>query len=313
MKWKQKALIYNMIGKLPTELGYATHYFMQRGFGGMRRVDPSLEHVQGAIDIVRHVMSHGGKVEAKTFLEIGPGRHLTLPITLWLCGASRVITIDANPYLKTRVVFDYIAYMRSHRERIFSMLGSIAPTKALDERFRLLMGAPPTLDGLLSTVPIEYLAQVDAGRLDIPDAAVDYYISYNVLEFIPPAILQRILREGKRVLAAGGLHIHSIDFSDWFSASDKSISGINFLQFSDGEWNRYAGNRFMYHNRMRIDDFTDAFETAGLHILSVNPIIDEKALQELKTGFLIDERFRDKPPETNATRSAWVVAAPEHS
>jgi hypothetical protein len=31
--------------------------------------------------------------------------------------------------------------------------------------------------------------------------------------------------------------VHNIDFTDHFSHSDPSISSVNFLQFSESQWN----------------------------------------------------------------------------
>ena len=50
-----------------------------------------------------------------------------------------------------------------------------------------------------------------------------------------------------------------VDYSDHFSHSDQTISSINFLRYSDDEWQRYAGNRYMYMNRLRHDDVLALF------------------------------------------------------
>jgi len=100
-----------------------------------------------------------------------------------------------------------------------------------------------------------------------------------------------------------------IDFSDHFSHSDNSILPINFLQFDDMEWERLAGNRYMYHNRLRVDDFANIFRDTDLRILSMDAIINEKAREELREGFPLDDRFVRKNIDTNATTCAWVVAS----
>ena len=63
----------------------------------------------------------------------------------------------------------------------------------------------------------------------------------------------------------------NIDYSDHFSHSDKSISSVHFLQFSDGKCNKIAGNRYMYMNRLRHDDFVSLFQDLNNHILINEP------------------------------------------
>ena len=40
--------------------------------------------------------------------------------------------------------------------------------------------------------------------------------------------------------------MHFVDLSNHFQHQDQSITRINFLKFSDLEWNRIAGNEFAY-------------------------------------------------------------------
>jgi hypothetical protein len=100
-----------------------------------------------------------------------------------------------------------------------------------------------------------------------------------------------------------------VDLSDHFAHSDGSISAINFLQFSEEEWARYAGNRYMYHNRLRIDDYVDLFGAAELEVLWLGRRTDARALKELRSGFVVNKRFGAKSPETNATVYMQVIAA----
>jgi hypothetical protein len=66
---------------------------------------------------------------------------------------------------------------------------------------------------------------------------------------------EKIINEGNRILSEEGLFVHLIDCSDHFSHNDKSISRINFLQYNVTQWNKLAGNRYVYVNRLRHDDF----------------------------------------------------------
>jgi len=276
MKWKQKSRIQNLIARLPSNFSYATYYFFQRKFGGLRNANPTTRLAAG-IKIARYIHRQGQIVDGKTFLEIGTGPKLGLPIALWLLGSSRIITVDLNPYLKAELVFDDISYMRDHPQEIQELFEQ-AGSPVFAERFSRLITAGDNLQRLLTMANIQYLAPADAACLDLAARSVDYHISHATLEHIPPETLESILQEGKRLLGQQGLYVHFIDLSDHFSHSDSSILAINFLRFNAKEWDRLAGNRYMYHNRLRVDDLIDLFRDANLRILSMDTTVDEKAL-----------------------------------
>ena len=156
---------------------------------------------------------------------------------------------------------------------------------------------------------VSYLAPCDAANLQFPTNTFDYHISHTVLEHIPPDDPIRIFREGSRVLKDDGLFVHCIDFSDHFSHGDSSISSVNFLQFDEVEWRRLSGNRFMYHNRMRLDEFEELIRRAQLDVRVVEPMVDAGACGLLERKPLpLDPRFEGKASQVNAASHAWLVA-----
>ena len=307
MNWKVKAWIQNAIARLPSGASYATYYFVQRHLGGLREVSP-MSRLAAGVRMARYIEQEGRTVEGKTFLEVGTGHELNLPIALWLLGAGRVVTVDVNPYLKAELVFEDVGYMREHAEevgRLFEGAGSAV----FGERFGRLMEGGKELEGLLAMTGIEYRAPADATRLEMEDGSVDYHVSFATLEHIPPRTLAEVLREGKRLVGGDGLLVHWVDFSDHFSHSDRSIGAIHFLRFSDEEWERLAGNRYMYDNRLRVDDVVGLFAEAGLRVMAVDGTVDEEAVEALRRGFVVDGKFGGKGAEVNGTVGAWVVAA----
>ncbi|HUU22184.1 MAG TPA: class I SAM-dependent methyltransferase [Phycisphaerae bacterium] len=164
---------------------------------------------------------------------------------------------------------------------------------------------------LLDLCAIEYLAPADAARLELPGASVDFHVSLFVFEHVPPDAVAGILAEGARVLRPGGAMVHHIDYSDHFSHSDTSISPINFLQFSDAQWAQYAGNRYMYMNRLRQDDYVEMFRSLGQRIVLARTVSNDKCLAILRRGDLpLDQRFRAKPLDTLAITSSLFVLEP---
>ena len=256
------------------------------------------------------IHKQGHSTESKSFLEIGTDPRLNLPVALWLCGASEIWTVDLNPYLRPELVAEDIAYIMRHRQEIQALFQPYASASLFRERLaRLEMAEGMRLDDLLDMMRIRYQAPGDAAHLDLPAQSLDYHVSFTVLEHIPPGVLQGTLLEGKRVLKRDGLFAHTVDLSDHFAHSDGSISAINFLQFSEEEWARYAGNRYMYHNRLRIDEYVDLLRAAGLKVLWLGSRTDARALEELGSGFVVDRRFEAKSAETNATVYMQVVAS----
>ena len=89
-----------------------------------------------------------------------------------------------------------------------------------------------------------------------------------------------------------GIAIHFIDLSDHFQHQDRSITSINFLRYSEAEWNRIAGNQFAYCNRLRASDYFALFKDAGFDVCRFETKEDEEALEAMRNGFVVDEKFR---------------------
>ncbi|MBA7493330.1 hypothetical protein ES702_03888 [subsurface metagenome] len=312
MKWKQKAKIQNLIAKLPPSLSYKVYHFLQRKFGALQHLNPT-SRLSAGITTLNHICGQGRNIDSKTFLEIGTGRRLCLPIALWLCGVSKIITVDLNPYLKEELVFEDISYMRNNQRDIEILFGKYSEKPIFRERFNRLLRAGINLKRLIDTMNVQYLAPADACCLDLQSQSVDYCVSRSVFEHIPPKTLEGILLEEKRLLKKTGLFVHEIDLSDHFLQTDKSISVINFLQFNESEWEYYAGNRYAYHNRLRIDDFIDLFNKLGLRILFLETNVGQGALEELRKGFPLDDKFKNKSAKTNATTKVLIVASLDES
>ena len=297
------------MGRLPPNLGNPIYYRLQSTFGSLRHASP-VSRLKAGIEMVRRIRRFNRSVESAVFLEVGTGHQLALPVSLWLCGASAITTVDLNRYLKERLVLNDIQYLRRHEEEVRNLFTGISQSRLFDERFERLISGANSLRELLSLTNIRYRAPADASCLPFEANSIDYHISFTVLEHIPPVVLERIFQEGRRVLRPGGLFVHHIDFSDHFAHSDDAISSVNFLQFSESEWEGLAGNRYMFHNRLRIDEFQKLLVDLDLEILALDSKVDDDAVDLLRKGFPLNERFRNKDSSTNGARDAWVIASP---
>jgi len=311
MNWRNKARLAKAISLLPDGISSSAYYFMQRRFGGLRSASPD-DHLQGAVTIVESIRRHGRELRGgETFLELGTGRSLALPIALWLCGASRIITVDRNPYLKSELVFEELSYSRNQQETLKRVFSPYNQERLFNERFESLTKFKGGLTDLLSLLNVCYLAPVDAAHLDLPSESVDFHFSFGVIEHVDSRLLDGIFFESRRVLKHDGLAVHYATLADLFSGIDHSISPVNFLQFSQEEWDSIAGNRYMYHNRMRVDDLRGLFERTGFRILELRAKVHPESLRLIVSGEMpLDARFQRKSPEINASQHVWLCAAP---
>lgn len=308
MNWKIKAVIQNAIAKLPTQLSYNLYYYMQRKLGGLQNLNPT-DHFIAAVKTWQLIEEQSKDPVGKIFFEVGTGRAPLIPIAYYLMGANQTITVDLNPYVKKEIVFEYLQYLKQHQNEIKQIFGR----RLNQDRFKTLLkfidSRNFSLPDLLSLCSIQYWAPSDAGQTQLADLSIDFHTSNNVFEHIDAVNLKRILTEGIRFLKPDGLFVHYIDYSDHFSHSDSSISAINFLQYNDTEWSRYADNRYMYMNRLRHDDFVCLFKDQSLQILKEEPIVDQRSVEILKSDSLpIDSRFKDKSPQVLAIAGSWLVA-----
>jgi len=306
MNWQRKARIQNLIAALP--LSNAIYYAMQRSMGSLRagRANP-VEWFGAARRTVEWIRKTGRDVEGMRFLEVGTGRNVNLPTALWLCGAARVTTVDLNPYLSSALVFESNEYVRQHESEVLRAFGAEAERPQFQERLAQLMNFKGDLAALLKMMDINYLPRADAAQLPLETESIEAHVSFAVFEHIPAPDLARILTEARRVLRPDGLLVHIIDPSDHFSHDDETITAINFLQFGDDEWEGWAGNQFMYHNRLRAFEYLELFERAGVRLIEQAQTVDEPSLRALENGFPLHRQFQHIAAEQLAVRSLNVL------
>ncbi|WP_010254895.1 hypothetical protein [Treponema primitia] len=308
MDWKTKAMIQNCISVLPKAISYEVYYLAQRHFGGLKKPFNPASRIAAGVGILKKIQKYHGSPSDKIFFEVGTGRVPIMPIVYWLGGAKKTITVDVNPYMREELLLETLVYINSHETEIRNVFEYLL----LEDRFIALLaeirrGLLKTRN-LLSLCSIEYISPGDAARTTMPSGSIDYHTSYRVYDHIPVPALKDILEEGNRIVVSDGLFINYIDYGDHFFTTDKSISKINFLQYSDKAWRKYAGNRYMYVNRLRHDDFLALFEKASHTIVAAEPVIDKMAQKLLEEESLhLDQRFITKNKETLGIVGSWII------
>ena len=302
MDWRLKSLIQRTIARLPGRCSNACYYQLQKYFGNLKNETES--RVLSAVEIGDVVGN--ALIDASVF-EVGTGRRLNVPIVLWLLGAKEVISVDLNRYLRPELVAADVNYYRIHRAWLEDSLMSVRmPSDCVDRLNRLLSVSASSnrelVNNILRLCRITYVAPTEPTAMGFETDRFDIQLSTHVLEHVTPSALVRILEDGARILKSGGICVHLIDLSDHFAHSDGKISRVNFLQFDEDEWSHYAGNRFMYMNRLRASDYLDVFRHIGFRIFRLESAIDHHCLRLIRRGVVpIAEYFRGKDDDDLAT------------
>ena len=82
-----------------------------------------------------------------------------------------------------------------------------------------------------------------------------------------------------------------MDLSDHFQHQDASISRINFLRYSETEWQWIAGNEYACCNRLRAKDYLAMFGEAGFSLSRIEKSVDQEPLTSLQKAFPLDQQY----------------------
>jgi hypothetical protein len=299
LNWKLKAFIQNIMDLLPRKISYELYFQMQRYFGGLKKPFNPMRHFSVAVFMLKKIQQYtGGGINGKTFFEVGTGRVPLLPVAFWLCGAEKIITIDLNPYIRNELISDLSFFIKTEKEKIKEIFNDLLNIDRFNLLFDCCKNEKINKDDIVKLCQIEYIAPGDASKVNLAKNSINYHVSHTVYEHIPLNIIKNILKEGNRIIADDGLFINNIDYGDHFSYMDKNLSIINFLQYDDKTWNKYAGNRYMYMNRARHDDFIELFKMVEHDFLEIAPNKNKEVEEILREGnFILDEKFKNKSKE----------------
>lgn len=303
MKWQHKASIMKICTGLPA--GDKLYKFIQKKFG---RLDANpMSRLQAQVVMARWILEQGESIESKIFFEVGTGHVPIVPIGFFLSGAESVISVDLHWRIDFSLIKKSLSWIAHNTQKIESMYIEIVDSSILSERLELIRKLQSNPKNFLKEANIKYLAPYNAANTFLSDESIDYHISNSVLEHITKDDIELILLEGKRILKHDGAILHFISLSDHFQHQDSSISTINFLRYSDTEWDYLAGNQFAYTNRLRASDFTKLFSDLSFKILKIESETDSEALTKLKGGLKINNKFLSYKKEDICITSLRVM------
>jgi len=269
------------------------------------RFEKKRDQVLYLVDVAERA---GTRIEGATIVEIGTGWVPLLPFVVWLLGAKKTYTIDLNRHL-LRPASRRILHWLVNDKSSMNQLRARCDSNLFNERAEHLRHIQDPLS-LLDSAEIVYHAPADARRLDLPDNSVDLVCSNVTFEHIPADVLHEIFIETARILKPEGRAVHRVDPSDHCAHFDRSISRVNFLRYTDDEWQRMAGQGIAYHNRLRIPEYKSLMQAAPLDIELFDSQIDQRALEDLKRFSLAERRWTQNSSEDLARQTLTLVARP---
>lgn len=255
-------------------------------------------------------LENGKTLQDASILEIGTGWVPLLPCVFWLLGAREVTSVDLHRYYHVSITRKLFEQLLENRECLEELSSRSSDPVVFRERCALLRSrlSEPRKDSefLFESVPVRYLAPMDATDLCSSTGAIDWYVSNVTLEHVPPETLFSLFDEAQRVLHDRGVMIHLVDLSDHCSHSDRNLTPVNFLRFSDQQWGRMAGCGTAYHNRLRRPEYRKLIETSGFRLIAEEERVPQKALDALTTLTLAEPRWKSMS-ERELACSNWLV------
>jgi ubiquinone/menaquinone biosynthesis C-methylase UbiE len=291
-RWRQIALVQRICGAIPR--GDIPYHWIQRSIGAHRRGIDMVPYLKLAAEINHRLRDQSLEISGARVLEVGTGYGLGMPLAFYLCGAERIYTFDLHRYLNPKLLMRAVQSLTANA--VEEALADVVNVRQLRNRL-ISIRQCKHVGELLKATRIEYRAPADAARTGLPEESIDIHFSLNVLEHISRSVIERILLEAQRVLSPGGTAFHRINPGDHFGRYDRSITTINFLQFSEPVWRKIAGNQFAYHNRLRAPQYRETLDQCGQELLWWQQTSDERARKALASGFVVDSAFRNYSTE----------------
>jgi SAM-dependent methyltransferase len=305
MNWRIKGMIQKALGGVPG--GSRVNDFLQRTVGHLRDLDGTIDSkvIDDWAVMAAQMRELGISIRGADLVEIGTGWCPALPFCFALAGTRACHTFDLNRHLSPRLTTRTIERIRVHLPRIAQVAGE--PENEVEERYRTLAAAVSTEDAL-QRAGLRYHAPADASRTRLPDKSVDAVFSNSVLEHVPREAILAILQEARRVLKPDGVAIHSVNCADHYAYFDRSITPINYLQYSDREW-QFWNNSLLYQNRLRPQDFLDVAREAGLTV-ALCRFQPKSSLLASLASLRVAPQFQGYPPEQLCTTSIDFAGRP---
>jgi hypothetical protein len=243
INWKLKALLYKILGLFPIK---GLFYLIQKYITKRSKVEIN--------KINKLWIYHTNTIEknkAKSILEIGAGKSLeqNIYIAYKFNGLIEQTAIDIN------LMIDYDLVNQASKQ-----ISNILEVQN--------KGKVESLDQLKNLYNIDYRAPFSLKNLKENRDKFDICISTTALEHFKPNEIRTYLSDLKDLLTKKILVSSVIDYSDHYSHTDKNITALNFLSFSEDKW-KIFNNSYLFQNRLRHQDYKKIFKEEGYKITEI--------------------------------------------
>lgn len=306
--WRVKGLIQAVLGAVPG--GIWVNDQLQLKVGDLKRFDQNLAaKVADWCGMVTHLQAvNRHDLRGKSVMEIGSGWYPGFPLMFCLIGVGRLITVDLSRHLSPELTLRLVARLKIHLPDIAA--AAKQDLAEVEQRYARLAAARD-FDELAAIANLEYLAPQDASRMTmLANDSLDMVYSNDVLEHVSPEVMPAIMRESYRLVRNGGIIVHGVACNDHYAHFDKSISFINYLQFSQADWKLWS-NDINYQNRLRASDFVRIATDAGFKLIFDNRAVRPGCREALAT-IKVDSAFSRYTAEDLVTTTIDFIAEKQH-
>lgn len=234
--WKLKSKLFRLLSYMPGEV----LYFAQQHITKRSKVTINEPYIGW-----KHHLEIIKKAGSKKIIEFGAGKTLAQNLFLSTHVESQCV-VDLNPMLDLQMVNAAINQLKAIGVKIDGR--NISSVEELNDIYN-----------------IQYLAPYDMRKTDFDSDSFDLCISTNTLEHIPASDIRDIFIELLRILKSDGGVSAMIDYSDHYAHSDGSIGRLNYLRFSQSDWEKHNHSNH-YQNRMRNDHYLRIFQSIGFSV-----------------------------------------------
>ncbi|MBN8650223.1 MAG: hypothetical protein J0L67_02285 [Cytophagales bacterium] len=241
MRHTVKTQIFKLLEKLPKPVGNRFYHLLQsiKEKPVLREYEFQLQTINRFNTLLQNLNL---TFYEKIIIEVGSGWLPILPYELLYQHHSREIwTFDINKHYQKSKINKFNRFYS--KEKAFDYFEDLPPA-------------------------VRYFPNTNILDFDFMSNSADVLISRNVLEHVLPNDIYDIHRQAYSYLRNDSFIIHQISPSDHRSYTDSSLSLWDFLQYSAEEWNQVQ-TRFDYHNRLRLPQYLQIFESCGFKPMHV--------------------------------------------
>jgi len=309
LNWKRKVLLQRALSRVPfgEQLDVLLHavkrspLFPEHGFEA--ETSDRIASVGGMIKRLSRVLP----LEGATVVEVGTGWAPIPTILLHLAGVRSIHTYDIVRRARWSAWRGIVRALRRHLAACADAIGQ--PRERVDLRLARLEGATNQKQ-MLELANIDYVAPGNVLATGFPDGSIDMFFAWSVFEHIPLSVLRAFCQEAGRLLRPGsGRLCVQFDCADNFSGFDKSLHPLDYLQYSDEQWNSLVNDRNRYHfNRIREQEFLDILKEYGASVDYVENTSRPGYLEYVE-AMPLAERFQHFTPAQNAIVTTAIIAS----